>query len=563
MKLLSRLLTPVLLLSIFESHLAAQNALFIPDTLTGTSITLSLSKDSVQFLPGNKSQTFGFNGYKYFGPTIILNNGQQLNVTVNNNIGDTTTVHWHGLHVAAVNDGGPHSMIMDGMSWNPHFTVMNNAATYWYHPHLDGKTGLQALRGAAGVIIVRDSVESMLNLPRKYGVDDLPVVVQSHEFDLDNQINPRAMSDSILLVNGTLNPYVNLPAQVVRLRLLNASQERTFNFGLTGNKSFSVIGNDGGLLSAPVATTRISVSPGERAEILVDLTGMNGQTIYLMSYGSELPSDVRGGPPMNMGTGDSMYSPLDGIDFNILKIQIVASTANAVTSIPSTLVNVPHLSASLSNQTRNINFTAQNMMVMDGPFYFNDSLFDMNRIDYHIPLNNTEIWTLNDQTMVAHPFHLHGMQFQILDRDGNAPQAKEAGWKDVVLVHSTETVRIITRFTDFPDPVTPYMFHCHILMHEDDGMMGQYVIDDASNSIVEIDNDNATVYPNPVTATLNLRIKDNDSYKVDIYSAFGERVLSGNVSMEGQMIVADLPSGTYFLHLASHNRIFNTRFIKE
>jgi blue copper oxidase len=300
------------------SSLFAQNALFIPDTLSGLNISLTMKKDSVQFLPGNKTQTFGFNNYKYFGPTLILHKGQQVNLTVMNMIGDTTTVHWHGLHVAAVNDGGPHTMIMDGMNWTPQFTVMDNASTFWYHPHLDGKTGLQALRGAAGVIIVRDNEEAALNLPRTYGVDDFPVVVQSHEFDSQNQIDPRAMSDSILLVNGTVNPFVNLPAQVVRLRLLNASQERTFNFGLTANKVFSVIGNDGGLLSASVSTTRISVSPGERAEILVDLSGMNGQTIYLKSFGSELPSDVRGGAPMNMG-GTPMYSPLDGVDFNILQ----------------------------------------------------------------------------------------------------------------------------------------------------------------------------------------------------------------------------------------------------
>ena len=141
-----------LLLSV--SHVFSQNAMFIPDTLSGTNISLTMKKDSFQFLAGPITQTFGVNGYHYFGPTLILNKGQQVNFTVTNNMGDTTTLHWHGLHVAAINDGGPHTMIMDGMSWNPHFSVMNNAATFWYHPHMDRKTGLQALRGAAGLLLL-------------------------------------------------------------------------------------------------------------------------------------------------------------------------------------------------------------------------------------------------------------------------------------------------------------------------------------------------------------------------------------------------------------------------
>ena len=548
--------------------LHSQNAIFIPDTLTGSNITLTVKKDSVQFLSGPVTQTYGINNYKYFGPTLILNKGQHVSITVNNSMGDTTTMHWHGLHVAAINDGGPHSMIMDGMSWNPQFVVMNNASTCWYHPHLDRKTGLQALRGAAGVIIVRDPVEAALDLPRTYGVDDFPIVVQSHEFDSVNQINPRAMSDSILLVNGTQNPMVNLPAQVVRLRLLNASQERTFLFGLTNNKSFSVIGNDGGLLSAPVATTRISVSPGERAEILVDLGGMTGQATYLISYGSELPSDVRGGPPMNMGGTNTMYSPFDGINFNILKLNVVAPTANPVTSIPASLVTVPRLLAANANTTRSITFTAQNMMVMDGPFYFNDSLFNMNRIDYRIPLNNTEIWSLNDQTMVAHPFHIHGMQFQILDRDGNPPAAKEAGWKDVVLVHHQETVRIITKFTDFPDANTPYMYHCHILMHEDDGMMGQYVIVDSALSVQEVAGDkNFSIYPNPFTGKFFVESSAHENInRIDLFDAIGQKVLSKTIANETLNIeieTGELAKGIYVIQLSTNSGTRSYKLIRE
>src|SRR5262249_54185206 len=160
---------------------------------------------------------------------------------------------------------------------------------------------------------------------------------------------------------------------------------------------------------------------------------------------------------------------INGIDFNILRINVTPQTINPVTTIPASLVNVTPYPESSADNTRLIYFTADNDSVMDGPFYFNDSTFSMTRIDYVIPLNSTEIWTLVNKTMVAHPFHIHDVQFYILDRNGLQPAPEESGRKDVVLVPSGDSVRFIARFTDYADSIMPYMFHCHILMHEDDG----------------------------------------------------------------------------------------------
>ncbi|HET6991347.1 MAG TPA: multicopper oxidase domain-containing protein, partial [Bacteroidia bacterium] len=198
----------------------AQQVLFIPDTLHGPVINLTMKRDSVQFFPGNITHTYAFNSDHYLGPTLILDKGSNVSITVNNQVGDTTTVHWHGLHVPPQMDGGPHQLIMPNASWNPQFTMMNDAATFWYHPHTHMKTAEQAIKGAAGMIIVRDPVEAALVLPRRYGIDDFPIIVQSIQFDSLNQAMWRGMEDSTLLVNGTIDPYVNLPAQVVRLRLL-------------------------------------------------------------------------------------------------------------------------------------------------------------------------------------------------------------------------------------------------------------------------------------------------------------------------------------------------------
>ena len=542
-------------------HATAQHLLYIPDTLSGTSFNLTIHPDSVPFLPGAYTHTFGVNSHKYLGPTLMLHKGDSVSRTVNNQMGDTTTMHWHGLHVAPKNDGGPYSMIMDGMSWNPKFVVRNNAATYWYHPHMMMKTAAQAIKGDAGIIIVHDDAESALALPRRYGLDDFPIIVQSVEMDSMNQFMPRGMVDSIELVNGTINPYVNMPAQVVRMRLLNASGERTFNFGFTAGKAFKVIANDGGLLPVPVNTTRIRLSPGERAEILVDLDGMNGQTIYLKSFASELPMGVQGGPTMPMPPGSPlMNSPLNGIDFNLLQINIGAQTVSPVTAIPATLIADTPFTESMASASRTIHMTADSMMVMDGPFYFNHHLFDMNRIDYRIPLNDIEVWTLLDSTMVAHPFHMHDVHFYILDRNGNPPASTESGRKDVLLIQPNETVRLIMKFDDFADTSTPYMYHCHILMHEDDGMMGQFIVGNTFEKVNTIKTDSHfTLYPNPATYQLNITAKNgspNTITAIRVMDQLGRIIYTG--TFEGNIHLNTLSWSSGFYSIILNNNTGTT-----
>lgn len=552
------------IVSILSFSANAQNPITIPDTLTGTTINLTMHTDSVGFLSGIKTFTNAFNLYSYLGPTLILNKGDSVTMNVTNNLGDTTTVHWHGLHVPAMDDGGPHTVILNGNTWSPEFKVMNNASTFWYHPHTHMKTGQQAMRGAAGLIIVRDSIESTLSLPRKYGVDDFPLIVQSQQFDSNNQIVWRGMHDSTLLVNGTINPMLDVPTQVVRLRLLNASQERNFNFGFSGNKSFYVIGNDGGLLNAPVTVNRIRLSPGERAEILIDLSGLSGQVIYLMSYASEFAMGVQGGVPMP-GMDTAMYSPINGIDFNILQLNVGSTTANPITFIPSSLVSVTPWIESQSTITRQITITAQNMMSMDGPFYFNGNLFDMNRIDYQIPLNNIEIWSITNQTMVAHPFHIHDVQFFVLDRDGISAAPEEKGYKDVVMIAPNETIRFITRFEDFTDTM-PYMYHCHILMHEDDGMMGQFKVVPNVNGIKEIkENSMFTLYPNPISDILNIKFSSITDGTINVYDAIGcLRVSQQNFEQQDNLILntSEWKSGVYFITLKNRMSCGTQKIIK-
>jgi bilirubin oxidase len=301
--------------------------------------------------------------------------------------------------------------------------------------------------------------------------------------------------------------------------------------------------------------TRIRLGPGERAEILIDLNGLNGQSFYLMSFASEMPIGIQGGPTMPMPPGSPpMDSPLNGIDFNIMQLNVKAPTASAVTTVPSTLTTNVVYSELSANATRTIRFTADSIMVMDGPFYFNDSTFNMMRIDYTIPLNSVEVWKLVNETMVAHPFHIHDVEFYIIDRSGSMPSAEEAGRKDVVLVPPGDSIKFITKFTDFANDSVPYMFHCHILMHEDAGMMGQFIVASSAVGINEMNNavgNNMEVFPNPSKDKISFRLKtfnNNSDALIILFNATGEKVGEYKLNTDGvySTDITEWSNGIYF-----------------
>lgn len=548
-----------LLFVLFPILVTSQQFLHIPDTISGPFIPLEIRHDHMHYFTGAQTETMGING-PILAPTIILSKGQQVTMEVTNLLTDSTTIHWHGLHVSSEDDGGPHTPIPPFSVWAPTFEVMDKASTYWYHPHLHHMTNMHVQMGVAGMIIVRDQEEALLNLPRIYGVDDIPVIIQTKGFDINNQIIVETALDTTVFVNGTINPIVQLPAQIVRLRLLNGSSERVYNLGLSNGNSFSLIGTDGGLLNAPVALNRLRLAPGERAEILVDLLGLNGQFIKLMSFASELPNAIYGATQPGMGPGQTIpnYSlnPLNGSDFQILEIQVIPQTINPIISIPSGLVVDNPWMESNSNAAKTLTFSPQIMgpNAISGPFLINNTTFDMDVINYSIPLNNIEIWTLQNNTPIAHPFHLHNVPFYILDINGIAPPAELSGRKDVVLVPGGQgTVRFITKFEDFANDSIPYMYHCHMLTHEDGGMMGQFIVFDPANSIPQTDEDFFQIYPNPSSQMIEIR-SSFDVTKMKIFSMNGDLVQSVLNPKDKFYDIGNLAPGIYWIEVDFANR---------
>lgn len=545
-----------------------QQSLFIPDTISGPFIPLEIRHDHMHLFSGSQTETMGING-PMLAPTIILNKGQQVTMEVTNLLMDSTTLHWHGMHVPSDDDGGPHTPIPPFSIWSPTFEVMDKASTYWYHPHLHHMTNMHVQMGIAGMIIVRDPEEAALNLPRTYGIDDIPVIIQSKGFDANNQIVVETALDTTILVNGTIDPFVQLPAQVVRLRILNGSSERVYNLGLSNGNSFKLIGTDGGLLNTPVSLTRLKLSPGERAEIVIDLQGLNGQNLNLMSFASELPNAIYGAAQPGMGPGQTIpnytLNPLNGNDFQILKIQVIPQTVNPVLSIPNALVaNNPWLESN-ANASKILTFSPQTMgpTAIVGPFLINNTTFDMDVINYSIPLNNTEVWTLQNNTPIAHPFHLHNVPFYILDINGVAPPPELAGRKDVVLVPGGQgTIRFITKFEDFANDSVPYMYHCHMLTHEDGGMMGQFIVFDPNSSVDELQNQELIIFPNSASEEIQI-IGATKDMQFTIHDFLGQQVQRAFIIDDSKINIQNLPAGIYSIEVIRNNYSIKGRFMKQ
>ncbi|MGR3342427.1 MAG: multicopper oxidase family protein [Paracoccaceae bacterium] len=442
----------------------------IPPLLTGTEIDgqqvydLTMQKGASSFVAGKETETWGYNG-NILGPSLLMHKGDDVVINVTNKLGEATTTHWHGIHLPSSMDGGPYQVIEDGATWKAQFKIMNEAATYFYHPHLLHKTAEQFYRGLAGMFIIKDA-QNEPNLPDQYGIDDIPLIVQGKRFNADGSLeyggHVEGFKGDHVLVNGAITPTFQAPAQIVRFRVLNASNARIYNFGFSDDRQFHQVGTDGGPLEKPVPLTRLVLAPAERAEILVDFSGQEDSQVRLVSYSG----DLAGMTPI------WARDALDKTTFDVLTINVKPPTANAMTALPDTLATIDRLQESQASVTRALSLEVSlfGKMTIDG------QAMDMDRIDQTVRLNDTEIWEISNPSSMFHPFHIHDIQFQILTRNGQPPPENERGWKDTVLVKQDETVRFIAHFADFADPDIPYMYHCHILEHEDGGMMGQFLV---------------------------------------------------------------------------------------
>ncbi len=427
------------------------------DGAGGRVVDLTAQVGRRTFLSGRVTDTWGYNG-AYLGPTLRASRGERVTVNVHNGLPETTSVHWHGMHLPAADDGGPHQPIEPGSSWSPTWTIDQPASTLWYHPHPHGRTEKHVYRGLAGMFILDDERQTVPDLPRAYGVDDIPLIVQDKRFDAEGAFDesdhrPTGLLGDIVLVNGAVTPHFVVRSQLTRLRVLNASTARIYSFGFADNRPFTLIGTDGGLLAQPYQTDRIQLSPAERAEIVVQMRP--GEHVVLRSY------------PPELGTPRDMTTEVGGADsFDVMELRAGRSLRPA-RAIPAVLADLPRLDPGAATAVRSFHLAERRI---------NGKKMDIDRIDEVVTANSTEIWDVVNLHPLPHNFHVHGVQYQVLSVDGAPPPPQLAGWKDTVYLPPHVELRLIMRFGDYADPAMPYMYHCHLLFHEDAGMMGQFVV---------------------------------------------------------------------------------------
>ncbi len=439
---------------------AAQPAapLMIPELLEPTyggdgvaHYELSIGASRHDYRRAAPADTYSYNGMSVLGPTLRLRTGDQVAISVTNELDEPTTTHWHGADVPAEDDGGPHSLIEPGETWVAEFDVIQPAATLWYHPHAHGSTAEHIYRGAAGLMVIEDDNPAAAALPATYGVDDIPVILQDRDFAADGQLDFAISDDedgnlySFLTVNGTINPYVEVPKGLVRLRLLNGSQARIYQLGLHGSDMIK-IASDGGYLANPVAIGQLVLAPGDRTEIIVEV-GAEAVTLVDSAFGRVL--ELRPDPSIS-GAG----------------------------TLPEKLANLERIPESEIAVDRFFHLDDVRNFWEFGPSWaINGAQFDANRIDFAVRRGDTERWTLTGGEG-EHVFHPHQIQFQILSINGEPPPPEDSGWEDSVWVNDDRVVVIAARFDSYAAEDVPYMFHCHVLDHEDLGMMGQFLVTD-------------------------------------------------------------------------------------
>lgn len=409
------------------------------------------------FVSGKSTSTWGYNG-SYLGPTLRAARGETVQVIVTNNLTEVTSVHWHGMHLPAVMDGGPHQPIGPGSEWAPTWTIDQRAATLWYHPHPHGKTEAHMFRGLSGLFIVDDDDESALDLPRAYGIDDIPIILQDRTFDDEGEFDGsfRATSGRIgesILINGTVAPFFESGNRRLRLRVLNASTARFYNIGFAADRQFQLIATDGGLLPIPVNLDRVLISPGERVEILLSLEP--DERFQLRSFLHDL------------GMSEDREDAAGANDeLDLLEIRAAATLVGDVDS-PEDLVSTEQLVPVDSTQTREIKL---------GNNRINGDQMDLKRIDQIVGADTLELWSVTNDHGQIHNFHVHDVQFQVLKYEGGPSPSHLQGWKDTIHLRPEKTAELAIPFGGYVDPLRPYMYHCHLIWHEDQGMMGQFTV---------------------------------------------------------------------------------------
>ena len=474
------------------------------------------------------TQTWGING-PLLGPTLSLQRGQKVTMEVENTLPESTTLHWHGLEIPGIADGGPQAVIEPGKIWTPDLHIDQQAATCWYHPHPHKKSGMHVAMGLGGLLLIEDEDSRRLPLPKIWGEDDVPVILQDKRLDSADQIDYKmdvvnaavGWFGNVLLTNGSIYPQHIAPRGWLRLRILNGCNARSLRLACSDNRDMYIIASDGGFLAEPVKITELPMYMGERFEVLVDIR--DGKAFDLITL-----------PVQQMGM------TLPPFDQPLPALRIQPSQETRQTRLPDSLVKIPALPEFKDLPIRNLQLSmdprldqqgmqefkqryekavmagmdmnkaetpsktssempdgSMNHGNMEGsttsmhhpsvdakqqPFdiwhsnFINNRAFSMDTSSFDVQSGQFERWVISGVgDMMLHPFHIHGTQFRILKENGAAPLLHRQGFKDTVRVEG-EVSEVLVQFRHKAPKEHMYMAHCHLLEHEDTGMMLSFTV---------------------------------------------------------------------------------------
>ncbi|WJM86709.1 multicopper oxidase CueO [Dickeya chrysanthemi] len=502
--------------------------LLSPDA--GGNLALKLQTGTMRWLAGLETATWGVNG-GFLGPALRLEQGQAVTLNVTNALPETTTLHWHGLEIPGNADGGPQAEITPGSTWSAAFRVEQPAATAWFHPHTHGVTGRQVAMGLGGLILIQDVASRALPLPSQWGVDDIPLILQDKRLDAKGQIDYQldVMSAAVgwfgdlMLTNGARYPQHHAPRGWLRLRVLNGCNARSLTLAAGDGRPLYVIASEGGLLAEPVQVSALTVLMGERFEVLVD--ARDGKTFDMVTLpvtqmGMSLPPFdqplpvLRIQPTLQPGAGQlpetlaslpalpstsglktrqlqlTMDPQLDMLGMQALMqrygMQAMAGMNMAEHGSMSGM-SMPSGSGQNGMNHGNMNHGNMNHGAMNSPTgqaaldmmsanRINGAAFQMGQPMFEVKRGELEVWSISGQgDMMLHPFHIHGTRFRILSENGKPPAAHRQGWKDIVHVEGARS-EVLVQFNHPAPKERAFMAHCHLLEHEDTGMMMLFTV---------------------------------------------------------------------------------------
>ena len=421
-----------------------RNALRIPPVLK-TSTTVTAAPTRVQIGgAGRMSDVLAYAG-SFPGPTFAVPRGGSIDITVQNALTVPTMTHWHGLAVPTAQDGQPQDPIAPGASrtYALRLPPTQPGALNFYHPHPHMETGRQVYMGLAGGFIVRDPRETELGLPCG-DKQEVPLIIRDASFDSAGNLTYGGKASGFLgttpMVNGTLDPYLDVDAGTYRFRIVNAATARIIRLALSNGAAFTLIGNDGGMLPAAVSLTSIDMCPGERVDVLVDTRGWTS--------------------PVQLRCASAGWTLLELVP----------------TGVSGTVVQA--LPASLTAIERLVQTGASRRFSFDGMTRINGQVYEHHRIDFTAEAGKVEKWTFVTNGNAPHPVHVHGASYQVLSRKGGRGRVFpwEGGWKDTLLLNDKESVDVLIRFDSW-QAGEQYLIHCHKLEHEDAGMMAAFEVD--------------------------------------------------------------------------------------